>query len=40
LAQVGQLEQFNVKYVELRKLEKDRFFIRLLLVCQQFRAKR
>ena len=33
-------EQFNVKFVELRKFEKNRFFIRLLLVYQQFCAKR
>jgi len=37
---VAQLEQFNVKFVELRKFEKNRFFIRLLLVSQQFCAKR
>ena len=35
-----QLEQLNVKFVELRKLEKNKFFIRVLLVYQQTYVKR
>jgi len=40
LQQVILLEQLNVKFVELRKLEKNKFFIRALLVYQQSYVKR